>query len=163
MNCGIKMWIKCKQKPVKVPANWCEKTNRMWAWVCSLYPNEHVYAKKNPLHLHPPNVEDWCVLRFPAVSARAWNPYPLTSPKTRTNHENPPEINVTSSMQSIWGCTGEGGGCIWTDLFKSTTADALSGFHMRTDDLHPTRKCSQNRCGNMDVPRSEERGALTWA
>jgi len=36
-------------------------------------------------------------------------PYPLTSPKTRTNHENPPEINVTSSMQSIWGCTGEGG------------------------------------------------------
>ena len=46
MDCGIKMWIKCKQKPVKVPANWCEKTNRMWAWVCSWYPNEHVYAKK---------------------------------------------------------------------------------------------------------------------
>jgi len=156
------MWIKCKQKPVKVLANWCEKTTGC-EHGCVPDTPMNMYMLKKSLHLHPPNAEDWCVPRFPAVSARAWNPYPLTSPKTRTNHKNPPEINVTSSMQSIWGCTGEGGGCIWTDLFKSTTADALSGFHMRTDDLHPTRKCSQNRCGNMDVPRSEERGSLTWA
>ena len=81
-------------------------------------------------------------------------PWPPQKPKQTT--KIPRKSMWRARCRAFGSARGREGGCIWTDLFKSTTADALSGFHMRTDDLHPTRKCSQNRCGNMDVPRSED-------
>ena len=162
MDCGIKMWIKCKQKPVKVPANWCEKTNRMWAWVCSWHPNEHVYAKKILcICTHPMQRIDVCYDSQRLVREREIPiPWPPQKPEQTTKI---PQKSCDELDAEHLGVHGGGRGCVWTDLSKSTTADALSGFHMRTDDLHPTRKCSQNRCGKMDVPRSKERGSLTWA
>ena len=169
MDCGIIMWIKWKQKLVKKPLLIDVKNNRVWHTGVFLTPQWTSTCWKNHLHLHPPNAKDWCVPRFTAFSAWEWNPPPLISQKLEQNHESPLEINATSSMQSIWGCTGERGGGVWTNLSESlvpppTTTDALAWSHMcslMTSTQHEDAVKIDAETWN--VSWGEERGSLTRA